>query len=76
MFRLAEGRGPRHAAGMLGTRGPLLKESILPHLWHGGCRVHAGEKLLLIVFKALPPPPPMWATALRTLVGAAAVPLS
>ena len=34
----------------------------LPRMWHGGCRVMQGEKLLLTAFKQLPPParPPSW----------------
>eukprot|EP00966_Prymnesium_polylepis_P301216 6960190-Prymnesium_polylepis.1 len=36
----------------------------LSQMWHGGCRVRRGEKLLLTAFKALPPAPPAWAMEL------------
>jgi len=38
----------------------------LPHMWHGGCRVHRGEKWTLQFFKELPystPPPVTLSTA-------------
>lgn len=68
MFRVSDRYGPRHRESPLGTKGRLVSESVNSHLWHTGCRVHGGgEKLLLVVFKALPPSAPPWARVLRKL---------
>ena len=40
----------------------------MPHMWHLGCRVRVGEKLLLTLFKELPPPSPTVLEALKSML--------
>ena len=47
---------PRRGAALLFLSASSSENRLLPHMWHGGCRVQKGEKVIVQQFKSLPSP--------------------